>query len=268
MTCRLMSVTTQDQKYVAFRLADEFYCVDVHRVNEVYVPTGSITPIPNSPDHVAGVINFRGSIVSVIDLRNRLRLKDKIKSSSGIEDDEDRIYVIIVKNGGSTIGLLVDYVESVITISQDNIQSTLDLISDKEKTAFLDGIARTDLGLTILLNLETILSDYDASEVEKLAQIRETLSKEQESDEVVVTNETLVDLDEDDIDEYEQSSKAGLQFKEVESDDVDVGSSPLDLNLLSKAELLQIAMDLEIDEVSSKSKKAEIIDAVNKKMGN
>jgi len=262
-----MSVTTQDdKKFVAFRLADEFYCIDVHRVSEVFVPSGSITPIPNAPDHVAGVINFRGSIVSVIDLKKRLSIDKKVAKDNIDEMEEDRIYVVIVKKGDSTIGLLVDYVESVISISEQNIQDTLDLISSTEQTAFLDGVARTDLGLTVLLNLETILSEYDAREVEKLAQVRETLAQEQDSDEVVVTNQTLVDLEEDDIDAYERSS--GTQFKDVSSDVSDVGSSPLDLNVLSKAELLKIAMDLEIDEVNTKSTKSELVDAINEKMGN
>jgi len=263
-----MSVTTQNQnKYVAFRLENEFYSIDVHRVSEVFVPTGSITPIPNSPDHVAGVINFRGSIVSVIDLKKRLSIAPRPKKKKDEDLDDDRIYVIIVNNGDSTIGLKVDYVESVLTIGQDNIQSTLDLISNTQKTAFMDGVARTDLGLTIILSLNTILSDYDAKEVEKLAQVRELLSVEQDSDEIVVTNETLLDLENDDISEYERINQSEPDFKEVSSSDVEVGSSPLDLNLLSKAELIKIAMDLEIDSVNTKSTKAELVDAINNKMG-
>ncbi|MHA2502476.1 MAG: chemotaxis protein CheW [Candidatus Kariarchaeaceae archaeon] len=260
-----MSQTLEEEKkYVAFRLENEFYAIDVQRVNEVFVPTGSITPIPNAPSHVAGVINFRGSIVSVIDLKNRL----SITSTRTQQDlDEDRVYVIIVRSGDSTIGLQVDYVESVISISKGNVQSTLDLISDAVKTAFLEGVARTDLGLTVLLSLDTILSEYDAKEVEKLAQIRERLSTEQETDEVVVTNEALVDLDKDDIDEYEAVASSGVEFKEVNPSGSDIGSSPLDLNSLSKAELLQIAMDLEIENVSTKSLKQELVDAINKKMG-
>lgn len=263
-----MSVTAQEEKkFVAFQLSGEHYAIDVHRVSEVFVPN-VITNIPNAPSFIAGVINFRGNIVSVIDLTKRLSITKKV-SGRQFEEDEERLYVIIVRSGDATIGLLVDYVESVISISDSNVQSTIDLISDTAKTAFLNGVARTELGLTIILNLDTILSEYDAAEVEKLAQIRERLASETESDEVVVTSEQLVDLDEDDISEYEKASSSSPEFKEVSfgGSGGGLGSSPLDLNELTKAELLKIALEMEIDTVSTRSNKQEIIDAINSKMG-
>ncbi|MHA2251207.1 MAG: chemotaxis protein CheW [Candidatus Kariarchaeaceae archaeon] len=261
-----MSVAQQEQKYVAFKLSDEHYAIDVHQVQEVFVPS-SITQIPQAQDFVAGVINFRGMIVTVIDLMKRLGIPVKVKKSTDSEfefEDEDKFYVIIVKKGTSTVGLLVDYVESVINITRENIQATIDLISGEARTAFLSGVARTDLGLTVLLSLETILSEYDVSEVEKLARIREQISGApgESGDEVVITSESMVDLDEDDL-----SATDGLEFKEVETP-TGIGESPLDLNSLTKAELLKIAIEMEIDDVTTRTNKPTLVKKIQEKMGN
>ena len=79
------------------------------------------------------------------------------------------LYVIIVKQGDASIGLLVDHVESVIGIDSEKIQSGIDLISGTEQASFLTGIAQTDMGLVILLSIEALLSEYDISEIEKFA---------------------------------------------------------------------------------------------------
>ena len=251
----------EERKFVAFRLGTEYFSIDVQRVQEVFIPS-SITQIPQTKEFVAGVINFRGVIVTVIDLRERLAVEGTSQLGDD-EDDEDRLYVIIVNFGDATVGLLVDYVEAVITISNEAIQSSFDLISDEARTAFLSGIARTDLGLVVILELDTILSEYDLSEIEKLTKLREELrGAEGVSDEVVVTGEQLVDFDKDDLSEADTAS-----FKKVEAAPSDVGSSPLDLASLTKAELLKIAVEMEISEVSTRSSKSTIIEKIQEKMG-
>ncbi|MHA2031699.1 MAG: chemotaxis protein CheW [Candidatus Kariarchaeaceae archaeon] len=251
-----MSVTTQDSKYVAFKLAEEYYAIDVHQVQEVFTPS-SITQIPQAADFVAGVINFRGVIVTVIDLKKRLGIEEIQKKSVADEfeiEEEERYYVIIIKSKDTTVGLLTDYVESVISISKGNVQSTIDLISGTARTNFLSGVARTDLGLTILLSLDTVLSEYDIKEVEKLARIREQLSVAGEgADEVVVSR--IVDLAEDDL-------SAADKF-----DATSIGKSPLDLKALTKPELLKIAIEMEIDDVTTRSNKDTLIKKIKEKMG-
>ena len=259
-----MSVTTQDMKYVAFQLENEYYAIDVQRVQEVFVPT-SITPIPQSSEHIAGVINYRGSILTVVDIKKRLLIKPKAKKKSSVDEfgdeDEDRLYVIITKTGDSPVGLLVDSVESVISISQENVRQTLELISGKN-SAFMSGVARTDLGLTIILQIETILSEYDIKEAEKLAQLRLDTQKilgESEDDELVVSS--LVDLDEDDLSAADKTSDA--RFKKVDVD----SSGGLDLNNLSKAELLKIAIEMDIPDVNTKTSKNDLLSKIQEKMG-
>ena len=261
-----VSVTqTQESKYVAFRLSDEHYAIDVHQVQEVFVPS-SITQIPQSAEFVAGVINFRGVIVTVIDLKTRLGIqeveKEEIEPEFDLEEGE-KYYVIIVKLKGTTLGLLVDYVESVLTIGKDNIQSTLDLISGSARTAFLSGVARTELGLTVLLSLDTVLSEYDISEIQKLAQVREQLgiASGEQTDEIVVTSDRVVDLEQDDL-----STADGIKVTEKLKPE-EIGESPLDLHHLTKPELLKIAIEMEIDDITTRTNKQTLIDKINKKMG-
>ncbi|MCH8907253.1 MAG: chemotaxis protein CheW [Candidatus Heimdallarchaeota archaeon] len=255
----------EEKKFVAFRLGPEFYSIDVHRVQEVFIPS-SITEIPQTKAFVAGVINFRGVIVTVINLKDRLGITDGGKKVDGDrEDEDDRLYVIIVNFGDATIGLLVDYVEAVISISDDVIQSSFDLISDEAKTTFLSGIARTDLGLTVILALDTILSEYDITEIEKLTKLREEMRRaEGGTEELVITSEELVDFAKDDLTDADADKFRKVQ---VSGSSEEIGSAPLDLNSLTKAELLKIAVEMEILEVSTRSSKNKLVEKIKEKMG-
>ena len=259
-----MSTSLQEQKYVSFKLNDEYYAIDVYQVSEVFTPS-SITEIPQAPAWTSGVINYRGLIVTVIDLKQRLNMEDiKVEADSDFGEDEEKFYVIIVKQGDTSIGLLVDHVESVIGIESDKIQSGIDLISGTEQASFLSGIAQTDMGLVVLLSIEALLSEYDISEIEKFAELRSKLITKDE-DEIVVEHEQLVDLDKDDISDWEADSKD--EFKKIDDTQYqDEGG--LDLNALTKAELLKIAIEMKLDGITTKSTKADIINSINIGLGN
>ncbi|MFV2014432.1 MAG: chemotaxis protein CheW [Candidatus Heimdallarchaeota archaeon] len=261
-----MAVTTQqDKKYVAFKLGKEFYAVDVQQVQEVFIPS-SITAIPQAGQHVAGVINYRGAILTVIDLKARLLIKDtKSRSVDEFQDDDDRLYTLIIKSGDITVGILVDYVESVVGISQENIKSTLDLISSQVQSTFLSGVARTELGLTIILSINTILSEYDLKEAEKLAKMHLDAKKILgEDEELVISSDALNDFSDDDLSHTDGAVET--QFKRVDVAG-DLGKSPLELDSLTKSELLKIAIEMEIDDVSARSNKQQIIEKIQEKMG-
>ncbi|MCY3413629.1 MAG: chemotaxis protein CheW [Candidatus Heimdallarchaeota archaeon] len=265
-----MSAQTEEAKFVAFKLNNEFYALDVHQVTEVFTPS-SITEIPQAPAHTAGVINYRGEIVTVVDLKKRLSIKQqKIASEYDtlLDDEESRLYVIIVKSGSSVVGLLVDYVEAVIGIQEDKIRSAIDLISGKEQTSFLKGVARTDYGLTVLLSLDMILSEYDILDSATLQQLRDKMADETDSGEVVIDSGSIVDLDDhDDIDEYADDETP--EFTKIDDDGATgFGDSPLDLDSLTKSELLKIAIEMNISDVTTRSTKNEIIDKINKQLGN
>ncbi len=265
-----MSKQISQQKLVAFLLNHEYFAIDVHKIKEVFVPD-SITPIPQSPKYVAGVINFRGQIVTTIDLKRRLLIEESTKPQRDY-DEEDRNYVLIINIGKTVIGLLVDYVETVITVDSTQIQSSISLISGTEKSNFMEGVVQTDLGIVIILNLDNVLSQFDIKELEKLATVREKVSgpidQGGDSDEVVLTDQQIsdsrVDFSDDDLedDDYIVSDQG---MRKVTSDD-QFGDSPLDLASLTKAELLRIAIEMGIDGVSTRSKKEELVDKIQSAM--
>lgn len=295
--------TTKQKKLVTFLLNDEYFAFDVHNIQEVFVPE-TITPIPQAPDYIAGVINFRGQIISTIDLKRRL-LIEETRRPKRVYDDDDRNYVLMVNVGKSLVGLLVDYVEAVISVDEKDIQESLTLLSKEQTTPFIEGVVQTELGIVIILTLQVILSEYEVSQLEKLASVREqVLSKEIDtSDEVSVTN--------DDIDKVTSKEKLGSDFSIDDlADDEDLivddkgmkvvkreetvtstkpsktsptptptasapkteeidqfGDSPLDLASLTKAELIRIAIEMGIENVSTRSNKDELVKKIKEHMG-
>lgn len=140
-------------QYLTFLLNDEEYGIEILKVQEIK-GWGPLTPLPNSPKHVLGVINLRGAIVPIIDLRIRLDLKAAEFSSTTaviiVEVDfEDRM---------RTMGLVVDSVSEVYQLMPDDIQDASEVHSSVVSDGFIEGFGRVDDKLLILLNLEPIVS--------------------------------------------------------------------------------------------------------------
>src|SRR5438552_3865976 len=108
----------QEEQFVAFRLAGETYGIPITLVHEI-IRTCEITRIPRSLPHVRGVVNLRGSVVPVIDLRMRLNLPPSE------EAPESRIIVVEVESG--VVGMIVDGVSQVIRIPSDQIEQPAEL---------------------------------------------------------------------------------------------------------------------------------------------
>ncbi len=269
------------RKLVAFLLNDEYFAIDVHHVKEVFVPD-TITPIPQAGDYTAGVINYRGLVVTVIDLKRRLLVEEHRKRRKEYLDDDERNYILMVTIGKTTVGLLVDYVEAVITVTDENIQQSIEGISTSKSSTFIEGIVKTDLGLVVLLKTEGIFSDFDLKELEKLAKIRTSIHGEEKDDEITLTGKeidkvnTMEDFSIDDLSDDDDvlisdkgivsatSIKTTAPAPEPEEDEF--GSSPLDLGALTKPELLKIAYEMGIDSVSTKTKKDKLIKLIQDKM--
>ncbi len=143
-----------DNQYLTFSLGTETYGIDILLVQEIrgYTPA---TPVPNSPEWIRGVMNLRGTIVPVVDLRRRLGLAP-IESS--------RFTVIIVVNVGTkTLGLVVDSVAEVLTIG-DEIQPVPDL-DEAHANRVAKGIAHVDEKLVLLLDLDRLFAEPVATAV-------------------------------------------------------------------------------------------------------
>ena len=130
---------------LAFRLGNEEYIVTMEQVREV-LKRIEATPLPNTPDHILGVITIRGTVLPVIDLCKRLGI------AAGIRDEKSRIVVVSIDD--EKTGLLVERVMGVVKIKEDIIRPAPETIEQGAGAEFLRGIARKDEQLYVLLDLE------------------------------------------------------------------------------------------------------------------
>jgi purine-binding chemotaxis protein CheW len=134
-------------EYLSFTLGDEQYGVDILKVQEIR-GYDQVTRVPDAPDYIKGVINLRGTIVPVIDLRLKLRLDNA---------RYDAFTVMIVLNVEQrVVGIVVDSVSDVIELSAEHIRPTPEFGAAVD-TRFINGIGTQDERMLILLDIETLL---------------------------------------------------------------------------------------------------------------
>lgn len=139
---------------LTFRLETEEYGIDILRVQEIR-NYSNITPIPNTPDYIKGAMNLRGTVVPVIDLRNKFSLP---------ETDYDQFTVIIVINVGDRIvGVVVDAVSDVVSVRDEDFAPPPQFGSGVD-TSFINGIVKNQDRLITLLNVESLAPGPAAQE--------------------------------------------------------------------------------------------------------
>lgn len=154
----------QEGKYLTFKLGDEEYGLEIHKVIEI-IGMQDITPVPRTPDHLKGVINLRGLIHPVIDLNKKFGL--------GMTEETELTCIIVVtidRDGDQEqMGIIVDAVSEVEDIEGENIEETPSLGTDIN-TEFILGMAKTKGTVKMLLDLQKILSDKDLSVISKVSE--------------------------------------------------------------------------------------------------
>ncbi|MFD2371317.1 chemotaxis protein CheW [Brevibacillus sp. GCM10020057] len=145
-------------KVIVFRLKDEEYGVEVNQVKSIE-KLEHITRVPRTPKFVKGVINLRGVVTPIIDLRNRFELEDCVYSES--------TRIIIVAVGELEVGLIVDAANDVIDIPVDAIEPPPEVVGGVE-AAYLRGVAKLDKRLLILLNLDKVLSTEEIKQLDAI----------------------------------------------------------------------------------------------------
>ncbi|WP_028986585.1 chemotaxis protein CheW [Thermicanus aegyptius] len=151
------SKTVKEIKAIVFRLQNEEYGVDVQQVRSIE-RLEHITRVPNAPDFVKGVINLRGVVTPVIDLRKRFGLP--------LTSYTDQTRIIIVRIDEIEVGLIVDAANDVIDIPEEMIEAPPEIVGGVG-AEYLRGVAKIGTRLLILLNLEKVLL---MNEVEQLEQ--------------------------------------------------------------------------------------------------
>lgn len=145
-------------QWVTFRLEDETYGVNVMQVQEVLRHT-EIAPVPGAPEYVLGIINLRGSVVTVIDTRSRFGLP-----TSEVTDNSR---IVIIEVDKQVLGILVDAVSEVVYLNQSEIESAPNVGTD-ESAKFIQGVCHKDDRLLILVELGKLLNEDELSEISLL----------------------------------------------------------------------------------------------------
>lgn len=142
------------RQFISFKIGDEEYGVDIMAIREIKGWTAT-TELPDSPPHLRGVINLRGAIIPVFDLRARF--------SGALTHATPRHVTMVVTVGSRVLGLLVDAVADIITVPADAIQPVLDM-DNGERARFLAGLVTVEGRMVALLDLESMLhSDLQAT---------------------------------------------------------------------------------------------------------
>ena len=136
-------------KYLTFRLADEHYGLGIQYVIEI-ISIQKITDVPDLPDFVKGVINLRGQVIPVMDLRLRFGLEPRAY--------DDRTCVIITRMDDSPVGLVVDTVNEVRDIPPQNVTAP-PAIKKGAAARFIQGFGRIDDHVEILLDVRQLLGE-------------------------------------------------------------------------------------------------------------
>ena len=152
--------STDEIQLVVFELGDERYGLDIATVYEI-IRHQPITAVPQAPAFVEGVINLRGRIIPVVDLRDRFGM------ASGDLTKASRI--VVCEAAGTRVGLVVDGVSEVLMVSSDAIEPTPDVAAGSD-SGYLRGIAKLGERLIILLDLDGLFGDVAAAAIAAVAE--------------------------------------------------------------------------------------------------
>ncbi|BFU90639.1 MAG: purine-binding chemotaxis protein [Nitrospira sp.] len=146
-----IGLTTDGSQFLTFNLGEELYGVDILRVQEIKGYT-AVTKIPNTPLHIKGVLNLRGTIVPIIELRTKFGMPTIEYTAFTV------IIVVVVRD--KVMGLVVDSVSDVLNIDKKDIQPPPQF-GAKVDVSFMNGIGKSGDKLVALLDMDRLLSEGD-----------------------------------------------------------------------------------------------------------
>jgi purine-binding chemotaxis protein CheW len=145
-------------QWVTFRLGDETYAINVMQVREILrVP--EIAPVPGAPDYVLGIINLRGSVVTVVDTCRRFGVESR--------DITDSTRIVIIEVEKNILGILVDAVMEVVNLRASDIESVPN-VGNEEGSKYIQGVYSRDGNILILIDLNMLLSKEEWGDIASL----------------------------------------------------------------------------------------------------
>ncbi len=146
------NLTQGSRELIAFRIGDQEFCVNIMSVREIRGWTPA-TALPHSPSYMMGVINLRGAVLPILDLSARLGMKPA--------DPTARHVIIVAQAKTKVVGLLVDAVSDILTVTDENIQPTPEVSSELERQ-FARGILAIDKRMICLIELEALFHESES----------------------------------------------------------------------------------------------------------
>lgn len=144
--------TFDRREFIAFCIGDQEFCVDIMSVREIRGWTPA-TSMPHSPSYMKGIINLRGAVLPIMDLSARLGMKPT--------EPTDRHVIIVAQVKRQSVGLLVEAVSDILTITEENIQPTPEISSDLQRQ-FARGILAIDRRMICLVELDALFPDLES----------------------------------------------------------------------------------------------------------
>lgn len=148
--------TTDNNRYLCFNVASEEFGIPLLNVKEV-IGYPDITPVPQTPPHFLGIMNLRGNVISVLDMR--LKIGQKATKS-------DETTVMILDLGGFNLGVVVDCVNSVIAVQPEQL-SPRPVIESSKNTEYISNVYRRDDRLILFIDIAKALSVDDYASIKK-----------------------------------------------------------------------------------------------------
>ncbi len=146
----------EEHQLVVFSLGTEAFGVEIAQVKEI-IKMAEITRMPNSPEFGEGVINLRGQLTTIMDLRKRMGMM--------MSEANEQTRIVVVEASGSTLGMIVDSAREVLRISGKDIDPPS---AASTQAKYIQGVAKLDDSLLILLDLNKVLSEGEIVQIEKL----------------------------------------------------------------------------------------------------
>ncbi|AXV14411.1 chemotaxis protein CheW [Neorhizobium sp. SOG26] len=152
MSYAVKNLVQEGRELIAFRIGDQEFCVNIMSVREIRGWTPA-TPMPHAPAYMMGVINLRGAVLPIIDLSARLGMKEAEPTA--------RHVIIVAQVKTKIVGLLVEAVSDILTITDDNIQPVPEVSSELEKQ-YARGILAIDKRMICMIDLDALFAEKES----------------------------------------------------------------------------------------------------------
>ena len=147
-----------EKQYVIFKLEKEEYGIDIMNVREI-VPHQDSSKIPNVPNFISGIINYRGTVIPIIDLKKRFNLSDS--------EVDGNTRIIVINLNEKQVGFIVDEASQTIRLEDEDIDATPDIVAGVDRK-YITGVGKLENRLIILIDLEEVLTEEEKIEIHKM----------------------------------------------------------------------------------------------------